>query len=152
MHLILMNSLLFSKLAFSGRNQILGLFSWLFLLTRWSWWKWKASPWHSWKTRRGRGRPDEQQCVVQCFWILKPREEKVLLCIFYVPQNTFSIFLRNDIGIGQYICWQKIHLLTQWSLHSFHMTEWMCLSAKYYQLKADCHQMLSSSGRDWNGC
>lgn len=51
---------------------------------RWSWWKCKSSPWHSWKTRSGRGRPNEQQCTVQCFWILKPKEEKVLLGIPYL--------------------------------------------------------------------
>lgn len=128
-----MNSLLLTapKLSFARKYQRHKDFMFV-LLTRCSWWKWDSLPWYSWKTRRGRGRPDEQQCIVQCFCILKPKEEKVVLGISYLtsPKILFpscsgmALPYTSTPADRKSIWWQ------QWSLHSFHMTEWDVLLGK----------------------
>lgn len=127
----------------------LGFISLSVFFIRWPWWDCNFSPWHSWKTGRVRGRLNEQWCSVQCFWILKPRKEKVLLHISYLtsPSTSFPdpcfpgrALPLNKTSDRKSLCWQ------QWSLHSCSpiWQSGMHLAQRY-------HQMLSSAGRRWNG-
>lgn len=141
----MINYLLCSKWAFLLLEIRCGFIFLSVFFIRWSWWNGKFPPWHSWETGRGRRRPDVQWCSVQCFWILKPKCEKVLLHVYNVtpPKHLFhpsweGALPLNKTSDRKSICWQ------QWSLHSHSpMTEGNALVSSVISPDAiQCRQRL----------